>query len=66
MSGGTPTGGYMRQRHSQGYASSGDDLEDDACLMFHSSPASSPRVWSSRDCGECNLACHSCRHCMLW
>ncbi|CAK9147134.1 unnamed protein product [Ilex paraguariensis] len=32
MSGGTPVGGgYMRQRHSQGYASSGDDLEDDAC-----------------------------------
>ncbi|XP_022027354.1 uncharacterized protein LOC110928634 isoform X3 [Helianthus annuus] len=32
MSGGTPTaGGLMRQRHSQGYASSGDDLEDDAC-----------------------------------
>ncbi|KAI5640857.1 hypothetical protein M9H77_00159 [Catharanthus roseus] len=32
MSGGTPVagGGYMRQRHSQGYASSGDDLEDDA------------------------------------
>ncbi|XP_076919189.1 uncharacterized protein LOC143579898 [Bidens hawaiensis] len=32
MSGGTPTaGGLMRQRHSQGYASSsGDDLEDDA------------------------------------
>lgn len=34
MSGGTPVGGggYMRQRHSQGgYASSGDELEDDAC-----------------------------------
>jgi len=32
MLGGTPVGGgYMRQRHSQGYASSGDDLEDDAC-----------------------------------
>lgn len=33
MSGGTPVGagGLMRQRHSQGYASSGDDLEDDAC-----------------------------------
>ncbi|XP_010535869.1 PREDICTED: uncharacterized protein LOC104811035 [Tarenaya hassleriana] len=30
MSGGTPKGGYMRQRHSQGYASGGDDLEDDA------------------------------------
>ncbi|XP_010254373.1 PREDICTED: transmembrane protein 128 isoform X2 [Nelumbo nucifera] len=32
MSGGTPvSGGLMRQRYSQGYASSGDDLEDDAC-----------------------------------
>lgn len=32
MSGGTPTGGgYMRQRHSQGYNSSSEDLEDDAC-----------------------------------
>ncbi|CAE6111630.1 unnamed protein product [Arabidopsis lyrata] len=33
MSGGTPVGGggYIRQRHSQGYASGGDDLEDDAC-----------------------------------
>jgi len=33
MSGGTPTagGGYMRQRFNQGYSSSGDDLEDDAC-----------------------------------
>ncbi|MCI52380.1 transmembrane protein 128, partial [Trifolium medium] len=29
MSGGTPAGagGFMRQRHSQGYANSGDDLE---------------------------------------
>lgn len=34
MTGGTPTsGGYMRQRHSHGYASSGDDLEDDACSI---------------------------------
>ncbi|XP_039018828.1 uncharacterized protein LOC120150205 [Hibiscus syriacus] len=32
MSGGTPVaGGYMRQRHSQGYASGNEDLEDDAC-----------------------------------
>lgn len=25
----------MRQRHSQGYSSSGDDLEDDACSRLH-------------------------------
>lgn len=33
MSGGSPVGGggFMRQRHSQGYSSSGDELEDDAC-----------------------------------
>ncbi|CAL5400384.1 unnamed protein product [Camellia sinensis] len=32
MSGGTPVGGgFMRQRHSQGYTSGSDDLEDDAC-----------------------------------
>lgn len=32
MSGGTPNGGvYVRQRLSQGYASSSEDLEDDAC-----------------------------------
>lgn len=45
MSGGTPVGGgYMRQRHSQGYASSGDDLEDDACSRpSPSSPRS--RTW---------------------
>ncbi|CAN0900241.1 hypothetical protein LINGRAHAP2_LOCUS20736 [Linum grandiflorum] len=36
MSGGTPRGGYVRQRHSQGgYGSSGDDLEDDACSRSH-------------------------------
>ena len=52
MSGGTPTGGYMRQRHSQGYASSGDDLEDDACSVMHSSTGSSPRVWSKREIAE--------------
>ncbi|GMH18953.1 hypothetical protein Nepgr_020794 [Nepenthes gracilis] len=32
MSGETPSAGnFMRQRHSCGYASSGDELEDDAC-----------------------------------
>ncbi|KAF7838686.1 transmembrane protein 128-like [Senna tora] len=45
MSGGTPVGGggFMRQRHSQGYASSGDDLDDDACsrLPLLSSPLTS-------------------------
>ncbi|TQD90528.1 hypothetical protein C1H46_023966 [Malus baccata] len=47
MSGGTPTGaGYMRQRHSQGYASSGDDLEDDACSVMRSPSPQSPKVWS--------------------
>ncbi|XP_044471251.1 uncharacterized protein LOC123200173 [Mangifera indica] len=48
MSGGTPVGGgYMRQRHSQGYASSGDDLEDDACSRPNpfSPPTSRPRTW---------------------
>lgn len=45
MSGGTPVGGgYMRQRHSQGYASSGDDLEDDACSRHYSPTAASPRA----------------------
>ncbi|XP_030954537.1 uncharacterized protein LOC126715353 [Quercus robur] len=44
MSGGTPTGGgYMRQRHSQGYASSGDDLEDDACSRTRPTSPSVPR-----------------------
>ncbi|CAN6681176.1 unnamed protein product [Malus baccata var. baccata] len=47
MSGGTPTGArYMRQRHSQGYASSGDDLEDDACSVMRTSSPQSPKVWS--------------------
>ncbi|XP_038710654.1 transmembrane protein 128-like isoform X1 [Tripterygium wilfordii] len=48
MSGGTPVGGgYMRQRHSQGYATSGDDLEDDACSRPQSfSPPSPPRARS--------------------
>ncbi|KAM2407213.1 hypothetical protein ACFX1X_026428 [Malus domestica] len=47
MSGGTPTGaGYMRQRHSQGYSSSGDDLEDDACSVMRSPSPQSPKVWS--------------------
>ncbi|KAD6454614.1 hypothetical protein R6Q59_016322 [Mikania micrantha] len=48
MSGGTPTaGGLMRQRHSQGYASSGDDLEDDACSRPrpHSPKFPSTRTW---------------------
>lgn len=49
MSGGTPTGagGFMRQRHSQGYASSGDDLEDDACSRQRSFLPPSPprRTW---------------------
>ncbi|KAL3839846.1 hypothetical protein ACJIZ3_024437 [Penstemon smallii] len=45
MSGGTPVGGgYMRQRHSQGYASSGDDLEDDACSRTISLSPSSPKT----------------------
>ncbi|XP_038699430.1 transmembrane protein 128-like [Tripterygium wilfordii] len=47
MSGGTPVGGgYMRQRHSQGYASGGDDLEDDACSRPQSFSPSSPRARS--------------------
>ncbi|CAI9100177.1 OLC1v1037119C2 [Oldenlandia corymbosa var. corymbosa] len=49
MSGGTPVagGGYMRQRHSQGYASSSDDLEDDACsrAVFSTSTSPKPRTW---------------------
>lgn len=40
MSGGTPTGG-VRQRCNQGYASSGDDLEDDACSRLTGSSSSS-------------------------
>lgn len=47
MSGGTPVGGsgYMRQRLSQGYGSSGDDhdLEDDACSRFVPQSHSIPR-----------------------
>lgn len=37
----------MRQRHSQGYASSGDDLEDDACSRPTTLPPSLPkhRTW---------------------
>ncbi|KAK2966292.1 hypothetical protein RJ640_018103 [Escallonia rubra] len=52
MSGGTPVGspvggGFIRQRHSQGYASSGDDLEDDACSRPASQSALFPktRTW---------------------
>ncbi|CAN1825088.1 hypothetical protein LINPERHAP1_LOCUS31026 [Linum perenne] len=50
MSGGTPTRGCVRQRHSQGgYGSSSDDLEDDACsrprqnYFFPTPPR--PRSW---------------------
>lgn len=45
MSGGTPVGGggIIRQRHSQGYASSGDDLEDDACSRLAPVPPPVPR-----------------------
>ncbi|KAK9269265.1 hypothetical protein L1049_001035 [Liquidambar formosana] len=49
MSGGTPVaGGFMRQRHSQGYASSGDDLEDDACsrATAPSLPIPRARTWT--------------------
>ena len=36
MSGGTPVGGgFVRQRHSQGYTSSDNDLEDDASSRVH-------------------------------
>lgn len=49
MSGGTPRGGggFMRQRHSQGYSSSGDDLEDDACSRHRHflAPSPSPKTW---------------------
>ncbi|CAH9088006.1 unnamed protein product [Cuscuta europaea] len=49
MSGGSPTvgGGYVRQRHSQGYFSSGDDLEDDACSrsFTESPPFPTTRSW---------------------
>ncbi|XP_031099127.1 transmembrane protein 128 [Ipomoea triloba] len=49
MSGGSPTvgGGYMRQRYSQGYFSSGDDLEDDACSRICTESPSFPttRTW---------------------
>uniref|UniRef100_A0A5B6YYQ7 Transmembrane protein 128 n=1 Tax=Davidia involucrata TaxID=16924 RepID=A0A5B6YYQ7_DAVIN len=45
MSGGTPVGGgLMRQRHSQGYSSSGDDLEDDACSRPRPQSPSFPRT----------------------
>lgn len=49
MSGGTPVGGgFVRQRHSQGYSSGGDDLEDDACSRT-ATPGSPPvprsRTW---------------------
>jgi hypothetical protein len=47
MSGGTPIGvGYMRQRHSRGYASSGDDLEVDACSWSRPTSPASVRGWT--------------------
>ncbi|OMO61405.1 hypothetical protein CCACVL1_23530 [Corchorus capsularis] len=49
MSGGTPVaGGYMRQRHSQGYASGNEDVDDDACSRLQPlSPATSrSRTWT--------------------
>ncbi|KAK1441083.1 hypothetical protein QVD17_06920 [Tagetes erecta] len=38
----------MRQRHSQGYASSGDDLEDDACsrIQLQSPKFPERRTWT--------------------
>lgn len=46
MSGGTPIGeGYMRQRHSRGYASSGDDLEVGACSWSRPTSPASVRGW---------------------
>ncbi|XP_022731318.1 uncharacterized protein LOC111285913 isoform X3 [Durio zibethinus] len=45
MSGGTPVaGGYMRQRHSQGYASGNEDLEDDACSRLQPMSLETPRT----------------------
>ncbi|XP_021275473.1 uncharacterized protein LOC110410201 [Herrania umbratica] len=45
MSGGTPVGGgYVRQRHSQGYASGNEDLEDDACSRLHPLSPATPRT----------------------
>lgn len=44
MSSGSPVAGFMRQRHSQGYASSGDDLEDDACSRLRPSAPPIPRT----------------------
>ncbi|XP_054820401.1 uncharacterized protein LOC129319378 [Prosopis cineraria] len=46
MSGGSPVGGggFMRQRHSQGYSSSGDELDDDACSRMRPSSPPSPRA----------------------
>ncbi|KAK4257378.1 hypothetical protein QN277_006973 [Acacia crassicarpa] len=40
MSGGSPVGGggFMRQRYSQGYSSSGDEFEDDVSSRPRSSP----------------------------
>lgn len=49
MSGGTPVGtpvgaNFMRQRHSWGYASGGEDLEDDASSKPMPPPPSIPRA----------------------
>ncbi|KAK8698432.1 hypothetical protein V6N13_114550 [Hibiscus sabdariffa] len=45
MSGGTPVaGGSMRQRHSQGYASGNEDLEDDACSRLQPFSPATPRA----------------------
>ncbi|XP_010250047.1 PREDICTED: transmembrane protein 128-like [Nelumbo nucifera] len=46
MSSGTPVSSGLLRRHSQGYASSGDDLEDDACSRTPSStPLPTARTW---------------------
>ncbi|KAK8495367.1 hypothetical protein V6N13_134075 [Hibiscus sabdariffa] len=45
MSGGTPVaGGSTRQRHSQGYASDNEDLEDDACSRLQPFSPATPRA----------------------
>ncbi|KAJ8444621.1 hypothetical protein Cgig2_023684 [Carnegiea gigantea] len=47
MSGGTPVGAtFMRQRHSWGYGSGGEDLEDDACSKPMPPAPSIPRAKS--------------------
>ncbi|KAL4335279.1 hypothetical protein GQ457_07G013090 [Hibiscus cannabinus] len=45
MYGGTPVaGGSIRQRHSQGYASDNEDLEDDACSKLQPFSHATPRA----------------------